>query len=374
MTQEKDLIKSDGKEQKPLFIVMLSILMIVFSVFLAVPSFLPYSAAVIILSLLFVLLKMRSGSFFAFVLFSYIMLFALTGTLVVPALLASLFLSSCIGAYLIISSRSVWLAAIPIISFTLAFALTSSFYSALSVLVCLPASAVLAFAVLKNRTRLFAVCGFSAVFGICSLLLVAAFMYASEGKLDFTAVWDTVEQYRQTLVEYFSEFELAVGEETIKPFSEDLAKIIVGAVLNIIPSIIITGFNAIAFISNLSLLKLLSADNNSDLLTEETASFRMSAVSAILFIATYIIIMFTGDVSSLFIAVCNNINIVLSFGLFVAGCGSIYSKFVTHPEKRKSFIIAAVIIFVTFASLAFTLVTLVGAYTTLSYRKKSSKQ
>lgn len=173
-------------------------------------------------------------------------------------------------------------------------------------------------------TRVGALCFTSVVLGVTLLGFAAWFLYQAIGTLELSALTELLEQLRSTLTQALLNYQVTYGDTVILSFT-DQEEVIVNAVnstINILPAVLVVLLNMISAVAQMLALSGLQAYGFGASATPRTREFRISAVSAAVFLLSWIVaLVAVGENSSSTVAstVGENLFIILIPGLALAG-------------------------------------------------------
>lgn len=251
------------------------------------------------------------------------------GSLLLIGLFAALALCACSLAYLIENSKSPIIWGIPLIPLIVALFVSPSAHSILISLSPLPAAILLAYSVSKRLDRVSAVCRIS--FGLCVVFVASALvtLYSTMGEISLTAAKTFIDALKEGIVvacmSAMEEIKEIMGIEMSSTDMRTVIDAAVGTMFNLLPGLLITLCNVVAYIIHSIYLTVCYPDPKKS--REELApmlEFDISLTSAIVYIvaviATFVLV--TGG-SALYGAVAENIVIVLAPGLILVALGGI---------------------------------------------------
>ena len=291
------------------------------------------------------------------------------GSLLLIGLFAALALCCCALAYLINNSKSPFIWGIPLIPLIVALFISPNANGILVSLSPLPAAILLAYSTNKRLDRVSAVCRIS--FGLCIVFVASALiaLYSTMGEISLTAAKSFIEALKEEMVvacmTAMQEIEEMMGLDMSDTDMLMVVDAAVGTVFNLLPGLLITISNIIAYIIHSLYLTVCYPDpkKNRDELAP-MLEFDISLTSAIVYIvavvATFVLV--TGG-SALYGAVAENIVIVLAPGLILVALGGIRSLIAKKGPSCLGTLIYMGIIFLlaTFSIYAIIGVALAGA-------------
>lgn len=251
------------------------------------------------------------------------------GSLLLIGLFAALALCSCSLAYLINNSKSPFIWGIPLIPLIVALFISPNANGILISLAPLPAAILLAYSVNKRLDRVAAVCRIS--FGLCAVFVASALitLYSTMGEISLASAKSFIEILKEEIVilcmTAMQEIEEMMALDMSETDMRTVIDAIVGTVFNLLPGLLITVCNIIAYIIHSIYLTVCYPDPQKD--REELSpmlEFDISLTSAIVYIVAVVatLVLVTGG-SALYGAVAENIVIVLAPGLILVALGGI---------------------------------------------------
>ncbi len=251
------------------------------------------------------------------------------GSLLLIGLFAALALCCCALAYLINNSRSPFIWGVPLIPLIVALFISPNANGILVSLSPLPAAILLAYSVNKRLDRVSAVCRIS--FGLCIVFVASALitLYATMGEISLTAAKSFIGMLKEEIVvacmTVMQELEEMVGLDMSDTDMRTIIDAAVSTVFNLLPGLLITISNIIAYIIHSLYLTVCYPDpkkSKDELLP--MLEFDISLTSAIVYIVAVVaaFVLVTGG-SALYGAVAENIVVVLAPGLILVALGGI---------------------------------------------------
>ena len=291
------------------------------------------------------------------------------GSLLLIGLFAALALCCCCLAYLINNSKSPFIWGAPLIPLIVALFISPNANGILVSLSPLPAAILLAYSTSKRLDRVSAVCRIS--FGLCIVFVASALiaLYSTMGEISLTAAKSFIEALKEEMVvacmTAMQEIEEMMGLDMSDTDMLTVVDAAVGTVFNLLPGLLITISNIIAYIIHSLYLTVCYPDpkKNRDELSP-MLEFDISLTSAIVYIVAVVatLVLVTGG-SALYGAVAENIVIVLAPGLILVALGGIRTLIAKKgPSCLGTFVYMGVIfLLATFSIYAIIGVALTGA-------------
>ena len=352
---------------KPFAFGVLCASFVVFSAFSGATDSKPLSFALLLCALLMIFGFIRSTVCALLLTVPPFIIGLYTERLGIALLMCAIPLAVGIGAFLIriLGKRSPLLLLLLPLSYAVAAVCGRSWISAMTVIICFPASYVCEYCTRSKRTRLTSICAISVSLGICAAVFLAVYVLNNyTGDSPFT---DASEKLFDFLLKYYTDEHMKLAEKYtqagIDPSLLGLtaydARLYAISVFGIVPSLALTLLNGIAFIAhrvNITLLDHAEIMEIGDLIN---IVFRMSPLSAILYITSYLVMTFASysgsETSSMTGLIAQNVYIVLLPGLTLTGILFLIGRI----AKKRRYIIGAVAI----ALLAFSSLNLALAVT-----------
>lgn len=273
-----------------------------------------------------------------------------------------------LGAYLITRTRSVRLCALPLVAYALAFALCRDATEALLSLVALPAALSLAYATIKNVSRVGVVCATSAAIGGTALLAACILFYRHTGQLSLEAMLNVPIEAREGLILRLTESNLtahleqlwnnmlvymdklspyrvstgAVAEQLgLAPFDRAaFSRDLVNGIYSVLPALAVLASNLVALNAQTSCRSTYVATGVPSLATRSSALFVMSVPSAVIFLICGLIALFS-DGSTVFAAAVCNVTYILFPPMCLIGFFKTVADLRSHP--RPFFIVILIV-------------------------------
>ncbi|MBE6706742.1 MAG: hypothetical protein E7577_03780 [Ruminococcaceae bacterium] len=291
------------------------------------------------------------------------------GSLLLIGLFAALALCCCSLAYLINNSKSPFIWGIPLIPIILALFISPNANGILVAISPLPATILLAYSTKKRLDRVSAVCRISC--GLCIVFLASFFiaLYSVKGVISIAAAKELIVELKEAIsaecLLLMNELMATLGYELSSIDVKTLVDSAVGTVFNLLPGLIITLSNIIAYIIHSLFLTVCYPDprKSKDELMP-MLEFDISLTSAIVYViavvATFVLV--SGG-SALYGAVAENIVVVLAPGLILVALGGIRSLITKKGPSCLGTLLYVGVIFLlaTFSVYAIIGVALAGA-------------
>ena len=257
----------------------------------------------------------------------------MTGSFIPAAVIFALFFAIGEGAVLVASATSLqgWLSLlIPTVSAGLSLFLCRDFSAmALALLPC-PAALTLALCTRASAgketglTRVGVICATSLAFGVTLLGLAAWALYEALGTLQLSELKEALESLRVFLIQALMSYEISSGDTVILSLADKEAEVtnVVNSMINTLPGTLVVLCNVVAAFAQMITLSGLKAYGFGDSVTDRVKEFRISVVSAVIFLLSWLVaLVAVGDnnASTVIGTVAENFFIVLTPGLALAG-------------------------------------------------------
>ncbi len=277
------------------------------------------------------------------------------GSLLPVGLLAAFTSAVCVYTYLLLRRPSPFLWGIGAVPLVISVLVVKSMLAAILSLAPLPCALLLAYSVKKGFDRVRSVCYLS--FGIC-LPIVLCFIAAINsiyGEVSFAVAKSLIDALREQIVLTLS----AVSDqmtELVDLGSADMSSYIVSAVnaaFNLLPAILITLANLIAYMIHSAFLSIYCKDEETRTSALPMLAFDMSLTSAIVFILSLICALaLVSDSTALWRTAAENMLVILAPGLILTALGAL--RMLTSI-KGPSCLGTLVYLFVIFMLVSFSL-------------------
>ncbi|MBE6585603.1 MAG: hypothetical protein E7645_03650 [Ruminococcaceae bacterium] len=267
------------------------------------------------------------------ILFFTLITFYMTGSLTLPALAVSFVF--CIGEgavlYATAGSRQLPIALlIPAFSFGIAWLLFGEAHLALLTLLPFPAALTLALGTRSSAqsttglTRVGVICATSLALSLTLTALALWLTYLSLGSLELSVLSQKIAEFRESLTQILTNISITYGDKVLKPLEGKEAEVanIVNGMINTMPGTLVALINILVAISQMITLSGLHVYGFGKSVTGRVRDFRISAVSAFVFLASWIVaLVAVGENGASTIAgtVAENIITILTPGLALAG-------------------------------------------------------
>ncbi|MBE6535728.1 MAG: DUF2232 domain-containing protein [Ruminococcaceae bacterium] len=251
------------------------------------------------------------------------------GSLLLIGLFAALALCCCSLTYLLGNSKSPFIWGVPLIPLIVALFISPNANGIIVSLSPLPAAILLSYSVNKKLDRVSAVCRIS--FGLCVVFVVSALitLYSTMGEISLAAAKSFIDTLKEEItvacIAAMEEIEEMMGLDMSDTDMRTVVDAGVGTVFNLLPGLLITVSNVIAYIIHSIYLTVCYPDpkKSRDELSQ-MLDFDISLTSAIVYIVAIVaaFVLVTGG-SALYGAVAENIVIVLAPGLILVALSGI---------------------------------------------------
>lgn len=294
------------------------------------------------------------------------------GKLEIGLLLCAIPLAIGVGAFTIrmLGKRSpLFLLLLPL-SYLVSLLFGGSFSAALLTVTVFPASYVCAYFTKSKKTRLASICAISASLGILAAGFLAAYVLNTyTGTAPFS---DAAQDLFDFLLKYYTDEHLRLAEKYaqagIDPSLLGLtaydAKLYAISVFGIVPSLALILLNGISFVShrvNITLLDNAELIGRADLVN---LVFTMSPVSAMLYIAAFLVMTFasysSGNAAEITGLIAQNIYLILLPGLTLTGIMFLIAR-ITKRRLNIFWAIALVVLAFSSVNLALSVTAFIGS-------------
>lgn len=279
------------------------------------------------------------------------------GSLLPVGLLAAFTSAACVYAYLILKRPSPFLWGLPVIPLVISLFLIGSVWGAVASVSVLPCALLLSYAVRKQMGRVGAVCHIS--FGICAVtvLFFAAAVYSIYGELSMANAKALIDAMRAHMIAALESVSAEMAQMMeLEGSGIDLSSYITAAVtaaFNLLPAIIITVANLVAYMTHSAFLGIYCKTDEERKAALPMLAFDMSLVSAVVFLAcTVFAVVSVSDRLALWRTSAENMMVVLAPGLILTALGAL--RMLT-ARKGPSCLGTLVYMFVIFLLISFSL-------------------
>ncbi len=259
--------------------------------------------------------------------------YGIFGTLIPAVIAAALIFVIGEGAVLLATAdrlRGFLFFLIPLAVFLLAFLLCEGLDMALLSLLPFPAVITLAMGTRSSAdketglTRVGVICATSLAFGLTLAGLLAWSLYRVYGALNMAVFSELTEALRSALKEYLMSYTISYGDTVLTPLAGKEAEVlnVVNSTINTLPGTLIVMFNVVAALSQMLTFSGLHAYGFGESVTGRVRDFRLSAVSAVVFLLSWIVALVAvgeNNASTMAGTVAENFFIILTPGLALAG-------------------------------------------------------
>lgn len=382
-------------DEKPFFASVMIVALIVtaaytgtgFSVFAnATPIISAISIGVVALSLFAAVYLTRSVFAIMLTMLPSLLTLLLTGSMALAAIPCSFITAIGIGSYLLISSGSpILILAVPL-SFGISFLASGNLYAPLISLAVFPAIYVFAASFDENSSRTSMITRITSVLTAETVIALLVLLFVKKGSIDADTMNATVNDMlngignslRELLGNMINEYKALGMDEavlkTLDPFIDNIDTYI-RTIFSISPAILIFMLNIVSFASHQLTLSLFDRTNKKKYINDNTVPFRLSTVSAVVFIIAYLtsfILSFTGE-TDIISLVCTNIYMILFPGMILTGIFVLLAR--DQYGRRHTFWLISLafitLIFPLYISVAFSVLAAIGCITIIisSFRR-----
>lgn len=256
-------------------------------------------------------------------------LLVLFGGMILPVAIFSAFASACcIFAHLMTKKASPFIWGLPLIALIMSALISRSIMGILLSVITLPCSLMLIYSVKKRIGKVGAVCRIS--LGICISLAVifVCAVWRSHAELSMSAaraLIDTARGQLTVLLESAAEeIEMLLGYELTSADANNVIDASVSALFNLLPALIITVSNIVAYIIHSLYLSVAYISEKDKKRVIPMLAFNMSLTSAIVYIASLVLAFaLTSDSVALYGTAAENVMIVLAPGLILTALAAL---------------------------------------------------
>lgn len=290
------------------------------------------------------------------------------GSLVLAGMAVCLITTLALTTFLHTIVRHPLLLLLPTLAYGLALLLSGDPISSLVALLAFPAAYVMGRKTLENDTRVSVIASASLLFG-GMLLLYGALRWRLSGiEMSMQLITETVEAFRTEILEFAvndpSYAEMREMFQSMGYAPEATFTQVLDLILMILPGCVVILIMLPCYAAQYLHTMSYDALGMKAYCTVAARRFIMSVLSAILFIISSIIMLFSASKITMFSAVSQNLWLILFPGMLVAGFWSLYASYKARPAPL--YLILAVIIGCIMPHLLLLFVALSGATATLT--------
>ncbi len=274
------------------------------------------------------------------------------------------------GGFAITAVHPVLVAAAPLTACLLGFAITGEPTRALFALTLAPFAVVAALSLRLRLSRTASVAVVSAALLAALLLAMAFAVLALGGSLSADAIRDFVTSVKEMLIQEVAALaEAAEFSAVLSGVTDETVSTTVNSVLRLLPAMLIVPIEILSYLACLITITLRNTQFPKEKLPARCRVFRMSPVSAVLFLVSFILSLLPAGKSDAFgIALISALNLAVILMPGLALCGAI-RIFVSFRQKRAFSPILLIILCLWFSSLLPTILACVGAFGILRTEK-----
>ncbi len=334
------------------------------------------AAVVIFLISLFMIYVCRSFKVFVILAVPCVMILGFFQSFVPLAVILSAIVIIGLGAFLINLIKKMFLIALIPIIYAVSVLLSGSFRVALFSIICILPAIILAFSLKHGRSRADTIVRTSLAIALPLIICFVLWVYVKQGSIYFSAFNSIMHSTNDSLAAYLAQLHFSSMGEDIYIFNKDAVETVSSLLMNIIPAVFIVCCNLIAFFSNVLFLTLYKINKLMTHLSIDAKRFKLSTVSAVIFIGAYIaILLFSNDYSTLFWAVvAQNVYLVLLAPFAYVGMIVTISKIVTMERRKKSFLFILIAAVFLFAPVMIIVAAYIGIFHTIFSNRKKNKE
>lgn len=368
--QKKSTDTQTDSRLKPFAAALLIMAAVVCSAYLGSDGSLILSVASLILATTVMIIFTKAPVPPLLVIISAAIIWLITGSIGLAALLGAAVTVICSGAFLLRMLRSPFLLLTIPASYALAFLFSGSFITALWSLLFFPSAYVLALSFDGKTKRTSAICR-------TGIAIVATFMLAGviaaiaiNRSLNADFINSTADKLYKLISDFYTS-QLNELTEIYKAYGIDMSMIGITerdikqyalSLFGILPALFAVAVSLLSFFAHLIGMMFFKNSRRSDLLNESTASFSMSWISATLFLAAYLtMFLFTYIEQESVMMIAENIYIILLPGLVLTGTMSMLGNKQKGTRPRIFMLVLAVVLIVIAPSLAVALTAFIGS-------------
>ena len=254
-----------------------------------------------------------------------------TGSVAPAAVLLAFVFAITLGALtlsIISKKQAAWLPLAPVVAYTVTLLVCRDAIMAAACLLPVPAALALSVGTRRSAerdhgpTRVGVICLTALAMLVSIAAFVAAMLYRLLGSLDFDTLSAALETAREAWIEQVTAAATAaeISEEMLGLSPSEYAAYLVNYAINCLLGVVIAAVNVLVAVSQLLLHASLVSFGCGDSLSDRVRIFRMSAVSCVVFTAAFLLSLIgSGESSTLWGTVAENVSIALSPGLAFAG-------------------------------------------------------
>lgn len=260
-----------------------------------------------------------------------------------PLLLAITAAVGC-GAFAIRYANRFFLLLVPIGAYAVAFALTENAVASLLVFAPVPGAIILFLAVRKGLSRTAAVASVAAVLVAIAALVLFLTIRLKYGNVTAKFFTDFLTSFRDKMIEKYIDAVKTAGLSHVMTTDKDVLRATVNLLIRLIPAGVVLVAEMVAYFSGLIAVSMHSVYFPEQPLSHEVLTFRMSGVSAVMFLLSFLAsLLFSADSDTFGIVSVSamNLNLILVPGL--ALCGIL--NFLANLRQRKQLSLIPMLLF-----------------------------
>ncbi len=202
--------------------------------------------------------------------------------------------------------------------------------------------------------------------GVVNVILFLANFYLVAGTISLSVIFEEINGFRDLLIAEAQKQLSSMDAEVSGLLSAEAIEASFNAAFNILPSIFISIFSITGFFAHKTFLRLFRMNMMLGSLGEEMKRFEITKITAIIYLATYLLIILSAGHDSVFVTVLNNLYTILELPLALVGIMSISPRVVGNTMRVGCMPISLVIVAFLFSPpLALLLLSFFGAVSTL---------
>ena len=374
MNQTETEIKESARTKLPdnkLIVPIISAMAVLCSVSFAyagkISEYISLAAAVAVL--VFMAMTVRRVSLFVTAFLPTVLLFITTDSVWLSAIYVC-FMFTVVAGGLVIAYRSVpAIAAVPVIAYLISFAITKNPVHALISLAPFPAAVAMGYSFRKELSSVPRICRISGATVVTLVAGAVIYIIYKYGYISMSLIEDIFNGIRQNATDILtarinemlnSIYGSAAGD-TSSIMSEIAAT--ANGILNYVPAVIIIFCNVMAFLADRSGIAVcVSTAKLQDRIKPGFTLFRMSVVSAAVFIVAYLTALFCGGYSEIVSVAAGNIALVLEPGLAMIGIATFAARLFGSRRTGIFTVLMIAAVFVCMTNIMLAVAAFFGAY------------
>ena len=279
------------------------------------------------------------------------------------------------GGFAIRSVHPLISLATPILAYLLAFGITGNPTASLSVLSLVPISLVATLTIRLKFSRTGSIASVSAAFLAWAAIWTFFVLRAQGISLSGELIAKGAMQIGESLIsDFLKPLEFSeIG--TLVEISEENRAILVNTVVRLLPALFLVSVEIISYFACLIMVSLFGTNFPERPLPEQCRFFRMSGVSAVVFLVSFVLALLPSGKSDAFgIALVSAMNLFVVLIPGLAVCGALH-LYVSFRQRRSCFpLVLMVVLLLWFASYMPTVLAFIGAVSILRTERRKDNQ